>query len=419
MAQHHFGGQDQRARVHLVLASVLRRGAVSCFEHSNGIGQVGTRSDANTAHFGRQSIGQVVTIEVQGGNYVVFGRTQQDLLQHGVGDGVLDDDVLAGFRVLELHPRTAVEQGRAELFSRHFVGPFLEGTFGELHDVAFVHDGQRVAVVVDHILQGLARQTLSAFLGNRLDADTAVLVETDLGNPHFFLEELDDLVRFRRAGFPLDAGINIFGILPEDGHVDVAGLLHRAGHAFEPAHRAQADVQIQLLAQGYVEGADATTDRRGQRPLDGDDVILDRIQGFLRQPGVLVIHLGGFLAGVNFHPGNLALAAVGFFDGCIDDLDHHRADIDADAVTLDVRDDRVVRYVKRHIGIDGDFVTGCWHLDLLVSHAGLRFVVRNHISPERNPLESGETTCSFVYRRLANLTPFHYGKTGFGHFFIT
>ncbi len=116
-----------------------------------------------------------------------------------------------------------------------------------------MHDGQRVAVIVDHILQGLARQTLGAFQGNRLDADTAVFVETDLGDAHFFFEELDDFGRFRRAGLPLDTGINVFRVFAEDCHVDIAWLLDRARHAFEPAHRAQAHIKVELLTQGHVQ----------------------------------------------------------------------------------------------------------------------------------------------------------------------
>ena len=352
------------------------------FEHGHGVGQVGARSDTDTTDFSRQGVGQVVTVEVEGGNDIVLGRTQQDLLQHGVGDGVFNDDVFAGSRVLELHPGTAIEQGCAELFSGNLVGPLFEGTFGELHDVAFVHDGQRVAVIIDHILQGLARQTLGAFLGYRLDADAAVLIETDLGDTHFFFEEFDDLFGFRRASFPLDPGVDVFRVLTEDGHVDVARLFHRAWHAFEPAYRAQANVQVELLTQGHVKGADTTTDRGGQRTLDGNDVILDRIQGFLGQPGVLVVYLSGFFTSIDFHPGDLALAAVGFLHGSINDFDHHRADIDTNAITFDIRDDWVVRDVQGCIGINGDFVTGGRHLDLLVSHAGLRLVVEIQITRE-------------------------------------
>ncbi len=383
MAQHHLRGEDQRTRVDLVLAGVLRRGAVGRLEHGHRIGQVGAGRDADAADLGRQGVGEIVAVQVQGGDHVVLGGAQQDLLQHGVGDHVLDHDVLAGLRILELHPRTAVQQLGAEFIARDFVAPILEGTLGELHDVALVHQGHRTAVVVDGVLQGLAHQALGAFLGNRLDADAAVLGEADLLDAHFLGEELDDLLRFRRTGLPLDAGIDVLGVLAEDHHVHVAGLLHRAGHAFEPAYRALADVEIELLAQGHVQGADAATDRGGQRALDGNHVVAHGVQGFLGQPGVLVIHLGGLLAGVDFHPGDLALALVCFFHCSVDNLDHDRADIDADAITLDERDDRVLRYAQGHVGIHSDFVTGRRHLDLLVSHAELRVVVKTLLQPSR------------------------------------
>ena len=371
MTQHHLGRENQRARVDLVLAGILRRGTVGRFEHRHGVGQVGARRDADTAHFRGQGVRQIVAVEVKRSDHIVLGRAQQDLLEHGVGDGVLDHNVLAGFRVLELHPRAAIEQGRAELFRRYLVGPFLEGTFGELHDVAFVHDGQRVAVIVDHVLQGLARQALGAFAGYRLDADAAVFVETDLGDAHFFFKELDDLGGFRRTGLPLDASVDVFGVLAEDGHVDVARLFHRARHAFEPTHRAQADVQVELLTQGHVQRADTATDRSGQRAFDGDHVILDRVEGFLGQPGVLIINLGGFFPGVDFHPGDLALAAVGLFNSSIDNLDHHRTDVDTNTVTFDEGNDRVIRNIERMVCIDGDFVADGWNLNLLVTHAEL------------------------------------------------
>src|SRR5690606_10032040 len=312
------------------------------------------------------------TVQVQGSDHIVLGRTQQDLLQHGVGDGVLDHDGLAGVRVLELHPRTAVQQLGAELVTRHFVAPLLEGTFGELHDVALVDDGHGAAIVVHGVLQGLAYQALGAFQGNRLDADAAVLGEADFLDAHFLGEELDDLLGLGGASLPLDTGVDVFRVLAEDHHVHVTRLLPRARHAFEPANRTLAHVQVQLLAQGHVQRADAAADRSGQRALDGNDVVANGFQGFLRQPGVLVVDLGGFLAGVDLHPGDLALTGVGFLDGSVDDLDHHRADVDADTVTLDERDDGVVRYVQGHVGVDGDLLAVRRHLDLLVSHAGLR-----------------------------------------------
>ncbi|MCY1429439.1 hypothetical protein D9M71_453560 [compost metagenome] len=128
-----------------------------------------------------------------------------------------------------------------------------------------------------------------------------------------------------------------------------------------------------MLAQGHVKGANTSTDRGGQRTFDGDDVILDRIQGFLGQPGILVIHLGGLLTGVDFHPGNLALAPIGFLYSSIDHFDHDGTDVYANAVAFDERDDRIIRNIERMVCIDGDFVADCRNLDFLVSHAALRF----------------------------------------------
>ncbi|MCY1214236.1 hypothetical protein D9M72_260440 [compost metagenome] len=258
-------------------------------------------------------------------------------------------------------------------------------------------DGQGAAIVIHGVLQGLAHQAFGALLGNRLDADAAVLGETDLLDAHFLGEELDDLLGLGAAGLPLDAGVNVFGVLAEDHHVDVAGLLHRAGHAFEPAHRTLADIEIELLAQGHVERSDTAADRRGQRPLDGNDVVANGFEGFFRQPGVLIVDLGGLLAGIDLHPGNLAGIAVRLGDGGIHHLDHDRADVDADAVTLDEGNDRVVRYVQGHICVDGDFVTDCRHLDLLVSHAELRVLVENALATrEPTPLVRSSTISSLV-----------------------
>ncbi len=123
-----------------------------------------------------------------------------------------------------------------------------------------------------------------------------------------------------------------------------------------------------MLTQGHVQRTDTTTYRRGQRTLDRDNVVLHCIQGFFGQPGVLVVNLSGLLACVDFHPGDFALATVSFFYGSIDDLDHDRGNIEADAITFDVGDDRVIRNVQGMVGINGNFVAAGRHLDLLVSH---------------------------------------------------
>jgi hypothetical protein len=76
-------------------------------------------------------------------------------------------------------------------------------------------------------------------------------------------------------------------------------------------HRAQADVEVEHLAQRDVERADAAADRRGQRALDADEIFLERLDRVVRQP---VVELGlGRLAGEDLEPGDFLLAAVGFF----------------------------------------------------------------------------------------------------------
>src|SRR3546814_6422209 len=89
---------------------------------------------------------------------VVLGRAQQDLLKHGIGNGVLDYYVLAGVRVLELHPGPAIQQLGAKLVAGHFIAPLLEGTLGELHDVALVRSEEHTSE-----LQSLMRISYAVF----------------------------------------------------------------------------------------------------------------------------------------------------------------------------------------------------------------------------------------------------------------
>src|SRR5690606_20117314 len=158
--------------------------------------------DTDAAHFRCQGIGNVVTVQVQGGNDAVIRRTHQYLLQEGVGNDILDDDVAAGFRVLHLHPGAAVEQLGTKALGRQLVAPVLEGPFGVFHDVALVHQGDTGLVVVDGVLDRLAYQALGAFTGNRLDADAATLVEAYLGNAHFLTQEANQFRRLGAVGGP-------------------------------------------------------------------------------------------------------------------------------------------------------------------------------------------------------------------------
>ena len=222
--------------------------------------------------------------------------------------------------------------------------------------------------VVDRVLDRLAHQTLRAFTRHRLDADPRRIREADLLHAHLFAQELDDLLRLLRFGRPLDTGVDVFRVLAEDHHVGLFRLTHRRRHALEILHRTQAHIQIQFLAQRDVQRTDTAADRRGERPLDRHDVFLEHLQRLFRQPHVRAVHLGRFLAGVDFHPVDFLLARVGFLDRGIHDLDHHRRDVEARAVAFDIRNDRLIGNVEREIGVDGDLVTAGRNLDVLIRH---------------------------------------------------
>ena len=258
-------------------------------EHGDAVADVRARRDANATNLGGKGIRQIVAIQVECGDDAVFVGPQQHLLQHRVGDHVFDDDLLAGLRILQFMPGAAVQRRSAELFAGTLVGPILEGTFGELHDVAFVHDRHRSAVLVDRVLQRLPHQALGALDGHRLDADTAMLREPDLAHAHFILQEAQQFHGAFAVRRPLDAGIDVFGVLTKDHHVGKFRMQQWTRHAGKPADRPQTHVEIQLLAQRHIQRPDAAADRRRHRSLDTNDELTDGLQCFFRHPLVFAI----------------------------------------------------------------------------------------------------------------------------------
>ncbi len=131
------------------------------------------------------------------------------------------------------------------------------------------------------VLEGGAHEALGAELRDGLDPDAGV--GPDLP-PQLVAEERREAIRLGGARLHLEAGVDVLGVLPEDDHVDLLGVTHRRGDPGEPAHRAQAHVEVEDLAQGHVEGADPTPDRCGERPLDADEVLPERLDGLVGQP---------------------------------------------------------------------------------------------------------------------------------------
>src|SRR5690606_36394176 len=85
---------------------------------------------------------------------------------------------------------------------------------------------------------------------------------------------------------------------------------------------------------------------------------------------VRTIDPGRLIAGIDLPPVDLALAAVRLGYRRIHHLEHHRRDVHAGAITLDVRDDRLVGHVEREILADADFLPLGRDFDVLV-HVGV------------------------------------------------
>ena len=179
-----------------------------------------------------------------------------------------------------------------------------------------------------------------------LQADAGAVREADLGVllREILLEQVEEFLALGRALLEFDARINVLGVLAEDDHVDFFRRLDRRGHALEPAHRPQAHIQIQQLAQRHVQRTNAAADRRGERSLDRDQIVAAGGDRFVGQPGV--VGLVGFLAGENLHPMNLALAAVGLLHRGVEHPHARPPDVAAGAVAFDERNDGLVGHVQ-------------------------------------------------------------------------
>ena len=349
---------------------------MSGFEHgvARHVIHVAARGDADPADLSREGVGNIVAIEIHRRDHVEFVGAGQDLLQSDIGDRILDDD-LAGFACrfhllgggllallrLDAFPLLPGEYVIGKFALRQLVAPVTKCTFGEFHDVALVHDGDALAFVGDRVFHGRTEQPLGSLSRCGLEADAGTVRKTDLRVllRKILLEQLQELLAIGRARFEFDAGVDVLGVLAEDGHVDFFRSLDRRWDPFEPSHRPQAHVQVEQLPQRHVERADAAADGSGERAFDGHEVVAARRDGLIREPGV--VRLVGLLAGEDLHPMNLALAAIGLVHGGVENPHARAPDVAPGTVALDERDDRLVRHVQLSVR-DRNFLSA--HRDL-------------------------------------------------------
>ncbi len=303
---------------------------------------VAARRDADAAHLRRERIGNVVAVQVQRGNHVVLGRPRQDLLQERIRNHILDDQAIG-----ELAPGPAVDLDAAKFALREVVAPVAKTPFGELHDVALVHQREALALVGDGVLERGADEPLAAFARHGLDA-----IRRTLGEPDF-LRELGESIRQHRPEllrvvaplFKLDAGVNVFGVFAEDHHVHQVGTFHGRFHAAEVAHGPQAHIKIEFLPERDVQRTDAAADGRRERSLDAHKILTEGREGGFGQPATRLLKC--FFAGQHFLPRDGTRAAVRFGDCGIKYAHTGAPDVGAGAVTFNKRNDGIVGNVER------------------------------------------------------------------------
>ncbi len=200
------------------------------------------------------------------------------------------------------------------------------------------------------MLDRAPHQPLGARGRNRLDAHAGVLANPLRGAlHHLVIQKVDQLLHFRRAGFPFDPGVHVFGIFAEDHHVHALGILHGRRNAFEIAHRPHASVQIKNLPQRHVQRPYPAAHRSRQRPLDRHAEIANRIDRILRKPFLEFVEC--LFPGIHLQPGDLPLSAVSLLDSGVKYPPRRLPDVPPGAIALDERNYRPVRHPKHAVTV--------------------------------------------------------------------
>src|SRR5436190_13469556 len=242
----------------------------------------------------RGALHQSICIYIERNDHIEVRGACQDLLQRDIHNRISDYETRARLAFRNFAPRPAVDFFCAEKLLRHFITPVTESTFRELHDVALVHERHTLALELNRVADGAVDQAHAAAVADGLDADADLDVAWEIREadrlPEFFRfglraetnllelfrkflrQEIESLLRLRRASGVFDARIDVFRVFTEDDHVHLLRMLHRRRHAREPLHRAEADIQIEHLPQRHVQRTNAAADRRGQRSFDANEI---------------------------------------------------------------------------------------------------------------------------------------------------
>ena len=174
---------------------------------------VPARGHADTAHLGGKDVGDVVTVQVGSDDDAIFFRVQDRVLQECIAsDG---------------GEQQASRRQIGSVFALgHVIGPVHEGTLRIFHDIAVVDQCDTSPVMADRILDSAPEDPLGPLLGYGLHAVSGRLGETDFLFLQFVQQEIAEPVALLGTEGPFDAGIDIFGALPEHAQVNPFRILH-------------------------------------------------------------------------------------------------------------------------------------------------------------------------------------------------
>ena len=218
------------------------------FKNRIAIADVRAGSNAEAAHLRGGRVRDVVAVEICSRQNAVVRRANDDLLEDGVGDAVVDENLvlprafavcladgvenafdlgierIAKFLVAEFEaglnqrgilfdgdvgvgvdiaedPAFALGDGLvAKLLDRNLVSPLAERTFGELLNVALVHQRYGLAAGLERLANGITDEALGSEDRDRLDADARVGTNLLLAAlEQVFVDELDQSSDIRRC----------------------------------------------------------------------------------------------------------------------------------------------------------------------------------------------------------------------------
>ena len=156
---------------------------MSCFKNSNFICNISSRCNSDSAYLCSQSVTYIVTVKVRSYNNLVFIRTQQNLLEHRIGNSVFNQDFACWkFTIVVIVQFSFCNCNITEFIFSNLVSPFFKCTFGKFHNISLVNKSYDSTFIVNCILNSFANDVFTSFRRNRFDTDSGSVSNF---TPHF------------------------------------------------------------------------------------------------------------------------------------------------------------------------------------------------------------------------------------------